>query len=535
MKAKLAPLVVVGLVAMLCSWATSGPRRVSEAIAQQSVNDDLQPALDAVNQHFAARWKSEDVSPTPRVDDLQILRRWMLALMGTVPSLEEIRQFEADQQPQRLERWLVKLLDDRRFANYFAARLSRCFVGADAGQFIVFRRDRFENWLSTQIQNRTAYDEIVRTMLGSKGLWTGQPESNFITAAFANDDLDENKLAARTARAFLGQSMECAQCHDHFFAEWKQGQFAGLAAHFGQTEVKLGVTDNPKLEFKVQDRKTLEDKVVAPAVPFHPEWLPANGAPREQLGHWMTHSENRRFERAIANRVWGLMFGKPFIAPVDDMPNPPKESQRDVLDILGADFRSHHCDLRRLIQVVALSQPFLAASQSDAEDPSIVERQADEWAVFPLTRLRPEQIIGAMLQSGHVQTIDQNSHLFVRFIRFTKEKDFIEAYGDLGDQEPVDRAGTISQALLRMNGEITRDAIKLDPLSVSSRIANMCRADEDVIEVSFLACLTRRPTAEESEHFRALLADQTKNRDRGAKVEDILWSLVNSPEFSWNH
>ena len=99
----------------------------------------------------------------------------------------------------------------------------------------------------------------------------------------------------------------------------------------------------------------------------------------------------------------------------------------------------------------------------------------------------------------------------------------------------VDRAGTISQALLRMNGEITRDAIKLDPLSVSSRIANMCRADEDVIEVSFLACLTRRPTAEESEHFRALLADQTKNRDRGAKVEDILWSLVNSPEFSWNH
>lgn len=534
MKTKLAPLFVIGLVAVLCSWAISGPQRVTTLVAEQPIESDLQTTITKVNQHLATRWQEEQLTPSAPADELLVLRRWMLSLLGTIPSLEEIRQFEADQQPQRLERWLAKLLDDRRFADYFAARLSRCFVGAEPGQFIIFRRDRFESWLSQQLQDQRPYDEIVRTMVGANGLWTGQPESNFITAAFANDDLDENKLAARSARAFLGQSMDCAQCHNHFFAEWKQEQFEGLAAHFGKTEVKLGVFEDSSKEFKVLDRKTLEDRTVQPAVPFHTEWLPSNGKPREQLAHWLTHPENRRFERAIANRVWGLLFGKPFITPVDDMPNPPSTAQLDVLDILGTDFRQHDCRLRRLVQVIALSQPFLASSQSQSDAPDLVERATDAWAVFPLTRLRPEQIIGSLLQSGYVQTIDQNSHVFVRFLRFTKERDFVEAYGDLGDQELVDRAGTIAQALLRMNGEITRDSIKIDPLSVSNRIANMCQRDEDVIEVSFLASLTRRPNADESAHFRNLLADD-KHRDRGGKVEDILWSLVNSPEFSWNH
>lgn len=534
MKAKLAPLLVIGLVAFLCSWATSGPKRATDAVAERTVESDLAATIREVNQFFVERWREEQLTPAEPADELLVLRRWMLSLMGTVPSLEEIRQFEADRQPQRLERWLVKLLDDRRFADYFAARLSRCFVGAEPGQFIIFRRDRFDSWLSQQIREHRPYDEIVRTMVSANGLWTGQPESNFITAAFANDVLDENKLAARSVRAFLGQSMDCAQCHNHFFAEWKQEQFEGLAAHFGKTEVKLGVFENLNKEFTVKDRKTLEDRTVKPAVPFHSEWLPSDGTPRQQLGQWLTHRDNRRFERAIANRVWGLLFGKPFVAPVDDMPNPPSDKNRDVLDILGADFRAHDCDLRRLIQVIALSQPFLMSSQSSSDDADIVEQQTEAWAVFPLTRLRPEQIIGSLLQSGHVQTIDKNSHLFVRFIRFTKERDFVEAYGDLGDQELVDRAGTISQALLRMNGEITRDAIKMDPLSVSSRIANMCREDHAAIEVSFLACLARRPTDEEAAHFKAMLEDEV-HRDRGAKIEDILWSLVNSPEFSWNH
>ena len=269
-------------------------------------------------------------------------------------------------------------------------------------------------------------------------------------------------------------------------------------------------------------------------MPFHPEWLPTEGSPREQFAHWLTHPQNRRFDRAIANRVWGLMFGKPFIAPVDDMPNPPDDAHRDVLDLLGQDFRQHDCDLRRLVQVIAGSQSFRAASLHPSEDADELEKLNDQWAVFPLTRLRPEQIIGSMQQASYIQTIDQNSHLVVRFNRFNSENDFVKAYGDLGDQELVDRSGTIPQALLRMNGEMTRDAINTDPLSAVKRIATMCQSNQDVVEVSYLACVARRPTVEEAAHFVRLL-DERRDKDREPIVEDIFWTLFNAPEFSWNH
>ncbi len=533
MNRSLAPFLVVCGIALLCGWAVSGHKRDHAPAADFRATEDLAPAVKLVDDHLAQEWRDNKLTPAEMAPDLQVLRRLMLSLMGTVPSVEEVRQFEADNQPDRVGRWTQMLLNDRRYADYIAQRLSRCFVGADDGQFIVFRRDRFNAWLSEQLHNSTPYDEIVRKMVASKGLWTGQPESNFITAAQANDDLDENKLATRSVRAFLGQSMDCAQCHDHFFAEWKQHQFAGIASHFGKTKVALGVFEDKEKVFKVQNRKTLEDEVVEPAVPFHSDWVPQEGKePRQQLAEWFTHPENRRFERAIANRMWGLMFGKPFIAPVDDMPNPPEKP--DVLDLIGRDFRQHNCDLRRMVQVIVSTRAFRQASDHSATDPEEVDRLTNQWAVFPLTRLRPEQVIGSMLQASYIQKIDQNSHLFVRGNRFFRERDFVQAYGDLGDQELVDRAGTIPQALLRMNGEMTRDTIKIDPLSSANRISNQCDTNKDVVELCYLACLARRPTAEEEAHFLDELGDR-KGDAREVIVEDIFWTLFNSPEFSWNH
>ncbi len=143
-----------------------------------------------------------------------MLRRLALALVGTVPSLEEIRQFEADSRPDRLVHWTERYLRDTRFADYVAERLARAYVGVDDGQFILFRRDRFKAWLSEQIRKNRPYDHIVHDMIATDGVWTDRPAVNFLSAAYANDAFDENKLAGRTARAFLGQRIDCAQCHD---------------------------------------------------------------------------------------------------------------------------------------------------------------------------------------------------------------------------------------------------------------------------------------------------------------------------------
>ena len=526
--------VVLGVLLLVIGSTRTAPRQSNQPPVLESV-PELDKTVETVNKYFDATWASQQVQPAGLAPELQVFRRLSLALLGTIPSLEELRQFEADQQPQRLERWTQRMLNDSRFGYYFSERMARGLVGTDDGQFVIFRRDRFKNWLRENLELRTPYNEVVRHMIADTGLWTSVPGTNFISSAFANDDIDENKLAGRSVRAFLGQRIDCAQCHDHPFDHWKQTDFQGLAAYYGQvrTSALVGMADFPEFEYEVENRKTTKKEIIKPSVPFHPEWLPKTGTRREQLAAWITHPENRRFERAVANRVWGLMFGKGYIDPVDGLSDPPA-GKTDLLDILGADFRLHNYDLRRLIQVIVASKPYRLDSIHSVQDENQVEELKAQWAVFPLIRLRPEQIIGAILQASTLGTIDQNSHLLFRTIRFFRENDFVKEYGDLGENELTEQAGTIPQALLRMNSDLIRELTEANGVNSPGRIANMSPDDATCIEVAYLVALTRKPTAPEIENFVNQLAGKPKDQ-RFIIVEDMFWSLCNSPEFSWNH
>ncbi|MBA3314759.1 MAG: DUF1549 domain-containing protein [Planctomycetaceae bacterium] len=496
-------------------------------------------AQSEIDRHFEEAWQANQVSPAELADDLIVLRRASLALHGTVPSLEEIRIYEADERPDRLRIRIRAMLDDSRFADYFAERLARPWVGVSTDPFLIYRRDRFTRWLAKELRENRPYDAIARAVLSTDGLWTSEPAANFVTSAVANDDLDENVLTARTVRGFLGQRIDCAQCHDHPFANWKQTEFQGLAAFFGQSAVSFqGVVDQPRmfenaLEYKIENPETKAEQVIAPGVPFLKECLPVDGSRRDRLAAWITDPRNERFSRAAVNRVWGLMFGRPYIAPVDDLPDPGDVSTV-LLDRLGAAFRDSGYDLRWLIETIILSRPFRASSSLDGADDDEYQKAAEHWAVFPMTRLRPEQVIGAMIQAGRLQTIDQNSNLLARSIRFFREQDFVGEYGDVGEAELDARSGTVSQALLRMNGKLTRELFEAGPFSAAGRLANLTENDSRLVELCFLVTLARRPTREEHQHFLTLV-EGTQKESQARATEDMLWSLVNSAEFSWNH
>ncbi len=537
-------LVVVGVFVLVASAARSPikstrPEKVTESIIDPT---DVESIVHRVDRLFSDRWHEAGLEPAVPADDLTLYRRLSLVLLGTVPSLEEIRLFESDGAPDRVERWTDRMLSDRRFADYFARRFSRFFVGADEGQFVVFRRDRFWAWLGNQFHKNRPYDEIVRSMIAQRGLWTDKPEVNFVAAVVTEGVVDHNKLAGRTVRAFLGQRIDCAQCHNHPFADWKQAQFEGLAACYGQLNISgVGVEDNndktDKPPYLIQDRLTLLDREIEPAVPFHPEWMPETGKTRERLAAWVTHHDNRRFDRAIVNRIWGLMFGRPWIQPVDDLPNPNEAGSvpKDLLDLIGSDFRSHGCDLKRLIRTIAATRVFRTSSQHSAFDEGDKADSVEEtWAAFPLTRLRPEQVIGSMLQASSIKTVDQNSHWTIRAVRFFRELDFVKEYGDLGDDELTERAGTIPQALLRMNSNFAAEWTKSTIFSAAGRIAGIAPDDETCLDTCFLVCLTRHPTREE----RSVMLKQlegTKKDERSRVVEDLFWTLFNAPEFCWEH
>jgi hypothetical protein len=541
-------------VSGLVEWAALRPftqaSSSSSAPAKLALETDLGAVVVAVDRLFEDRWTREQLEPAGRAEDLQVLRRVSLALVGTIPSLAEIREFESDSRPDRLRQWTIRYLADRRFADYFAERLAIAFAGQFEQKVPYFSHARFEAWIADQLAAGRPYDQWVRDMIGQSGPPTSNRGANFVTAEIVQGEQYANRLAARTARAFLGQRIDCAECHDHPFDDWKQADFQGLAAYFAQVRTRsVGVEDDADLQHEVEDRKTLEKQVIEPRVPFHEEWLGEHDSRRGQLADWLTHDDNRRFYRAIANRVWGLVFGRPLISPVDALPDPPETTDSpdaaaadstdlsDVLDLLADDLREHGGDLRRLILVIMSARPFQLASthpRLEAESSSNEEMLQDTWGVFPLVRLRPEQLARSLEQAGSLRTITAGDNVWTLIRRELWMRKFAEQYGALDENELEESSDTIPQTIHRMHSRFTREQSRAGWLSAAGRITATTSESQACLESCYLVCLTRRPTDVEREHFLGQLDGANANR-RGRVVEDIFWTLFNSPEFEWNH
>lgn len=520
-------LAIAGLIGLSLAAIPVIRRQDATEPSQQPASgrtDELSVArsLDAALESL---WRERSVSSSTSADWRLVVRRLSLALCGTIPSLEEIRALEAQPDATRLDWWMEHLLNDRRYADYFAERLARAFVGTDEGPFLIYRRRRFVTWLADQLAQNRHYDDLVRELVQSEGLWTDQPATNFVTA----QERDPIRLAARTARAFLGLRVDCAQCHNHPFADWKQSDFEGLAAFYAPVEQAItGIKDTGEAAFKSVSQSGGSPRTVPAAVPYAKDELPQSGRARQRLAAWIVAPSNTNFAKAAANRVWALLFGMPLVEPVDDLE--ADSIAPAVLEMLANDFREHGHDLRRLIRVIASTQAFRKAPAAGA---TTEECQA-VFASFPVTRLRPEQVAGAICQAGRLKTIDAASHIFVRLSRFIGENDFVKRFGDAGDEELLARTGTIPQRLLMMNGELARERLKADPFGATGRIAGLAPTDAACVRIAYLITLTRPPTPDEEEHFVKRIAS-IQGDDRGAAVEDMLWALVNSTEFCWNH
>jgi hypothetical protein len=519
-------------------------RSEGQPAARRHRDDAWQQALAQLDAEFYKAWADAGLTHAPRADDLTIARRLSLALVGTIPSLEEIRALEAWPEDERLPRWVDHLLADRRFAEYWSERLARAYVGSEQGNIVLFRRRRFRLWLADALAKNMPYDELVRHLLADEGVWTGQPAVNFITATInpaGGNEPDPVRLAGRTARAFLGMRIDCLQCHDDKLGTIElgtaddpqggtQAHFHELAAFFASAQISLvGVRDGQH-PYLVKYQGDAQERKVAPQVPFGKEFFEGHGTHRAQLARWVTHPQNRAFARATVNRVWALLFGRPLVEPVDDI---PLHGPWPVgLEFLADEFVRSGYDLARLIRLIAASAPMLRDSRADF--PITPEHEA-AWAVFPLSRLRPEQMAAALVQASWLKTIDGQAHVLQRLAMAGQIDQFVRRYGDLGDDEFNDQASTIPQRLLLMNGELVKERTRPQPLvTATSRLAMLSRDPQRQVEAAYLAVLTRRPTPTEWAHFVTRLHDVSP-RQRGQALEDLYWTLVNSSEFSWNH
>lgn len=534
----------VSLVGMLLPASRlPGPKDHDEAWLENNQATDV---LAQVNAEFRTSWEDAELEAAPRADDLTVARRISLALTGTIPSLEEIRAFESQPEETRLSWWVSHLLEDRRYADYVAERLARAYVGVDNGPFIVYRRRRFVHWLSDRLEDQTPYDEIVRRLLTDNGLWTDSPATNFVSVT-ANPD-EENqpdpiRLAARTSRAFLGMRIDCLQCHDDNLDTIKLGSvesprgglqqdFHQLAAFFSDvTTTGRGIHNSQQTrpyEYAYLDEP--EEVIVDESVPFRSDLLPSDGPRRERLATWLTHEENRPFARAMVNRTWAIMFGRPLIDPIDDIPL--QAEYPPGMEALTEDFIAHGYDIRRLIRLIAMSEPYLRDSAAPFE---ITDDHEQAWAVFRPTRLRPEQVAGSIIQASTLSTIDASANVFTRLLRFGQESDFVNRYGDRGEDEFSEQSGTIPQQLLLMNGQLVAERDQVNPLLLNSlgQISLLTPDADSTVRTAFLTVLTREPSERELEYFSRRFRDRS-NEKKMEEMEDLYWVLFKSPDFVWN-
>ncbi len=331
--------------------------------------DGFQATLAIVNSKLAKSISAANLPTAPEADPLSIAKRATLAMVGSGMAYEEVRALQLIPESDQVRWWTSRLLEDQRWSDYFAQRLSRAYVGTANGPFLLFRRRKFNAWIAEQLTKDTGYNQVVHSMISSEGLWTDTPQVNFVTATMdeANDGRgDPIRLAGRTSRAFLAQRMDCLQCHNDFLDKLnfgtdeepvlgEQEHFHSLAAFYAGTAAKnpfKGIAeDNEKYRFEFLNET--ESREVTPTVPFRADLLPSDGKPRKRLADWVTHPENRAFSRAAVNRIWALMFSRPLVEPVDDIPIDAEVPE--VLDVLADDFVAHGYSIKRLIRLIVES------------------------------------------------------------------------------------------------------------------------------------------------------------------------------------
>jgi len=475
-----------------------------------------------IDELLKQHWTKSNVEPAPAADDAEFLRRISLDLTGRIPRVTQVREFLADTSSDKRRRLIEALLDDPLYVNHFthvwrAILLSQASA-ADLRPLIPY----LEAWLRRNVRDNVPYDVMVRSLLtmplGDRLTSSSTPAEEPTPLAFyqANELKPEN-LASAASRIFLGVNLECAQCHNHPFADWKQDQFWQMAGFFAGVE-RLRLDNAMAAAPERIERRELTipgtDRVVLARFldGSSPDWSPAT-RPREALADWMISRDNQYFARAAVNRLWAHFFGHGIVDPLDEMGGRVAASQPELLDELARQFVASGFDVRFLIRAITSSNAYQHSSQR-------THASQDDWTAFARMHSRgmtPEQLFDSLaLATGCDES--QRERVFGEFSSLDR---------------PTETQTTILQALLMMNGRLTSSATSLTEGGTLAAIADAPFLDErEKIETLLLATLSRPPTAVELARFKAYLSQASALR---SGLEDIFWVLLNSSEFLLNH
>jgi hypothetical protein len=522
--------VMARYMGLIATWSTAVPR-------PQPVDPSLYASLPRANfiDDLVYRKLAElNIEPSEPCDDAQYLRRAYLDVIGRLPTPEEARQFLQDSQPDKRARLVDALLERPEYADFWANKWADLLrpnpyrVGIKATLSL-------DVWLRDIFRANLPYDQFVTRLLTAQG-------SNWRNGAVTvfRDRREPEEITTMISQLFLGVRLDCAKCHQHPFEVYGQKDFYSLAAYFSRVGYKgtglsppiSGGEEMVLVKAQGEVRHPLTKEVLPPkpllaeAEPLEPEV-----DPRAALAAWMTAPENPYFARVAANRIWADLMGMGLVDPVDDLraTNPP--SNPELLTALAEHYREVGYDTKEFLRTILGSRVYALSSRPNASNASDYRNFSRHYR----KRLRAEVLADAICDITQVPesyaAMPAGSRAMEIWTHRT-DSELLDTFGrpDPNQDPPCERTpdATMTQALHLMNAPRIHQKIS-HAEGRAARLAESDAAPQAMIEELYLAVYSRLPDATELE---ALTAEyQRPGSDRRRFVEDLLWSLLNTPEF----
>ena len=514
-----------GLTSIMVRYAGQAvAARVGVPFGSDAIAADFTPR-NFIDEHITAELHRMRLPPSPLGDDAEFFRRVHLDLIGRLPEPEEARRFlDEPSSSEKRERVIASLLAREEFVDFWTMKFGDwLLIGGKHSSEASTRV--YHEWVRAQLARNRPLDEFVRDLLLAQGELTRNGPANFFT--LANDPRDVGEYVSSM---FLGTQIACARCHAHPADRWTQDDYHAFAAYFARVfkqedAVALstrGEIEHPKSRQPVAPRPL--GGVATSRTGEHDR--------RESLAGWLTASDNPLFARNLVNRVWKHLLGRGLVEPVDDLrpTNPPANPA--LLDALAAQFARHKFDLRWLISEIASSRAYQLTARADAANhrddrlfshaylkPLPAQVFAD--AVAQVTGV-PDQFTGVTEGTRAVQLpgIQTASYALDVLGRCARERSC---------ETPGRSGGGLAEALHLINGSTINE--KLRSGTLPQLLANKL-SDTELIQALYLRALSRPASAAESAAWKSQLA---QSPDRAATAEDLLWALLNSREFAFNH
>jgi hypothetical protein len=509
---------------------------------------------DRVDRLLAEEHFGSSADLAPPADDATFLRRITLDLAGDIPTPDELASFAADKSKGKRDAMVRELLHRPAFGQNWARYFRDVILYRRAEERALLVSQPLVEHLSEQLNANVGWDTIAREFITAQG----DVRENGATAVIMAQDGRTEETVAEISRIFLGIQIQCAQCHDHPYDQWRREQFHELAAFFPRVGVRA-VRDGQLRSFAVfavdrerPRRRPNNDRVptlehympdlndpAAPGTLMTPQFfltsakLPlgtADAQRRNSLSDWIT--ANEWFAIAMVNRVWAELVGEGFYEPVDDVGPDRTATAPKTIKFLAEKFAESDYDIKWLFRTVAATRAYQRQARP--------RRSSDEVAFAANV---PQPLRGDQLFSSVLTALDvDESQLAARRARQAAGGGGRASGGQRGTfnitfgYDPSDRrdefAASIPQVLAMMNSIPFSNRIHArGPRSPLTRLFDEHgNDDQSLIGALFVKCLSRAPTDEEQ---AAVLAFVGAAADRREAYEDVLWSLINSAEFRY--